>query len=90
MSCPATTVGRVMIIFSISLLNNKSSAMLAAKSDLPEPALPFNTVTVLFKMCSFALFCSSFNWISNLIGPLGFLFDLKTSCACGVLLKSFI
>ena len=86
MSCPATTVGRVMIIFSISLLNNKSSAMLAAKSDLPEPALPFNTVTVLFKTSPLASFCSSFSWILNFIGPLGYIFALKTSWASGDLL----
>ena len=47
MSCPATTVGRVMIIFSISLLKSKSKAIFAANSDLPDPALPFKTVTVL-------------------------------------------
>jgi hypothetical protein len=66
-----------MIIFSISRLNNKSRAILAASKDLPDPALPFNTVTVLWRIFSFALFCSSFNWISNLMGPLGFLFVLK-------------
>jgi hypothetical protein len=54
MSCPATTVGRVMIIFSISRLNNKSSATLAANKDLPEPALPRNMVTVLVKILDLA------------------------------------
>jgi hypothetical protein len=49
------------MIFSISLLNNKSRAILAANSDFPEPALPFNIVTVLFRIFSLASFCSSFN-----------------------------
>ncbi len=35
----ATTVGRVIIIFSISLLNNISRATFAANKDLPDPAL---------------------------------------------------
>ena len=46
MSGPAPTGGLVIITFSTSFLNKRSSATFAASSDLPDPALPFSTVTV--------------------------------------------
>ena len=77
MSWPATTVGLVIIIFSTSLVKSKSKATWAASKDLPDPALPFKTVTVLCKILVLASFCSSFKVSLKVIGFLGFDFLLK-------------